>query len=59
MKLKYVAMLGDVYLRTNEVSVERAGGRREAWNETAADDLMVEVMFTILSIGFRKLQFPF
>ena len=22
------------------MSVERAGGRREAWNETAADDLM-------------------
>ena len=40
MKLKCVAMLGDSYLQSNEVCLERVEERRTAWDE-AEDDLTI------------------
>ena len=44
-KLKCVVMLGDFFLQTNEVSLERVGGQRTAWDEPADDDLTVRSDF--------------
>ena len=34
-------MLGEFFLKTNEVSLERVGGQRTGWDESEDDDLIV------------------